>query len=314
MDKNITFSCILIAILIFASADCAKTSLQEKTGIASFLPDPQELKDWKKERPSELYMGEDLFQYINGGAEIYHEYGFVQVLVQDFSSRNGRSVSIEIYEMEAQEAAYGIYTFKSSSSGQAVDFGNEGRLEGYYLNFWRSNFLVTLTGFDEVEETVQGLLLIAESIDKKMSSIQKKEKSQLVHLLPEEGHILSSTKYFKGHLGFFNIYPFSTLDIFKIEEGVRGRYISGHEIFILSYSDAKSSSKQYREAGSHFRNSPRYKKFQETEKAVLFEDKKDKLIMIQPHQNCIIIVSGASSQKDAEKIIKRAAAQIESLL
>jgi hypothetical protein len=280
MHKKLILSIFLIIIFVFSCVCCSKASPPEKTKISSFLPDPDDVRGWKKAPTSELYIGEDLFRYINGGAEIYHEYGFKQVLVQDFSSENGRSVSAEIYEMARPESAYGIYTFKSSTEGHAVILGNEGRFEGYYLNFWRSNFLVTLTGFDEDEETINGLASIAEAIDKRMKTLHKTEKPQLIQLLPEDEHIMPSTKYFLGNLGLFNTYPFSTVDIFKIKEGVRRKYRPGYDVFIINYID-------------------------ELQETACFEDKKGKLIFIKPYRNDIIIILGARSCPDAEKITKK---------
>ena len=43
---------------------------------------PKDIGMWSAEGEPEVYAGDDLFVYINGGAEIYHEYGFVQVAVR----------------------------------------------------------------------------------------------------------------------------------------------------------------------------------------------------------------------------------------
>lgn len=313
MHKYLKCFSLLIVVILFLFACCAKAFPPETTFISSFLPDPADVKGWKKTSAFELYQGENLFEYINGGAEIYHEYGFKQVLVQDFSTDEGRSISVEIFEMTKPEASYGIYTFKSSSEGRAVAFGIEGRLEGYYLNFWRSSFLVTLTGFDEKEETVQGLTLIAKAIDNRMKTLQNVETPRLIHLLPEGELVKPSTKYFLGSLGLFNTYPFSTNDIFKIKEGVRGRYAPGHEIIIITYTDDQAAIERFQEASRHFKQSPRYKNFQLHQNNARFEDKKGKLIFIQPHKNDIIIVLGTHSFTDAEKIAMKAQSRIRDI-
>ena len=72
-----------------------------------------------------------MYEYINGGAEIYHEYGFRQVLMQDFKSRSGKAVSLEIFEMEDAESAYGIYTFKTSLEDERLILGSDAQLSDY---------------------------------------------------------------------------------------------------------------------------------------------------------------------------------------
>jgi len=52
--------------------------------FASYLPEISLLDQWTPDRDPRLYEGEDLFAFINGGAEIYHEYGFERVIVQEY--------------------------------------------------------------------------------------------------------------------------------------------------------------------------------------------------------------------------------------
>ena len=92
--------------------------------------------------------GEDLFLLINGGAEIYHEYGFKQAVVQSYADDQDRSLNLEIYEMLDPAAGYGIFTFKRGKGGRDLELGDEACLQDYYLNVWKGDFLITFVGFD----------------------------------------------------------------------------------------------------------------------------------------------------------------------
>ena len=116
---------------------------------------------WSRDGAPQEFVGEDLYTYIDGGAEIYQEYGFRRMVVQDYRSPAGKSVSLEIFEMETPAAAYGMFTFKRSGQGRIVPLGSGTELEDYYLNFWKGRFLVTLTGFDATTPTIDGLLAVA---------------------------------------------------------------------------------------------------------------------------------------------------------
>ncbi len=95
---------VLVFFLFFSS--CGE-QVPQAISLHALISD-NEIEDWKKQGASDLYRGEDLFHYINGGAEIYHEYGFEQVLVQDYANLNGKSISLEIFEMTTPESAFGI--------------------------------------------------------------------------------------------------------------------------------------------------------------------------------------------------------------
>jgi hypothetical protein len=107
--------------------------------LSRYVPPPSELGDWTVKDGSQAFERDDLFLYINGGAEIYHEYGFVRVLIQDYW-RGEDSISLEIFEMADPAAAFGMFTFKRGPNGETVSVGTDASLEGYYLNFWKGRF------------------------------------------------------------------------------------------------------------------------------------------------------------------------------
>ncbi len=138
--------------------------------LRSLLPAAGDAKGWVKDGEPQEFAGEDLYTYIDGGAEIYQEYGFRRVIVQDYENAAGKSVSLEIFEMETPAAAFGIFTFKRSGQGKSIAVGAGAELEDYYLNFWKGRFLVTLTGFDDSGGTIEGLLAVAGTVDAKIAA------------------------------------------------------------------------------------------------------------------------------------------------
>lgn len=61
-------------------------------------------------RRSDRYEGRALSGYMNGGAELYHEYGFVALSVQEIVMPGGEEITAEVFRMTAPRAAYGIYS------------------------------------------------------------------------------------------------------------------------------------------------------------------------------------------------------------
>ncbi len=117
--------------------------------LSKILPTDDEVKGLKLEQPHETFRGDELFMMINGGADIYYEYGFVQVVRATYAGPDGRRLKMEIYEMESPAAAYGMFTFKRGEKGLKMDIGQEAVLEEYYLNFWKGSLLCTIIGLDD---------------------------------------------------------------------------------------------------------------------------------------------------------------------
>jgi hypothetical protein len=63
------------------------------------------------------FQGKGLYGYIDGGAEVYHEYGFVRLTVTDIECAEGK-LSIELYEMKNPLAAFGIFSINRAQCAE----------------------------------------------------------------------------------------------------------------------------------------------------------------------------------------------------
>lgn len=301
MNRNRRFLAVMV-ILGLSLLVCASDTHSSLTqNLLKFLPSTGEAGEWERDGSPQEYSGDALYEYINGGAEIYHDYGFKQVVVQDFKDRNGNSISLEIFEMEDTESAFGIYTFKTRSEDKKVPLGSDGQLSDYYLNFWKGNLLATITGFDEDEKTIKGLLELARAVDAKI--MISGERPRLVSVLPEEGLFPTSIKYFQGNLGLYNSYPFFTKDVFHLEEGVKGDYEGGYSIYVINSIKSENNQKKFEDVMKHFEESPKYMNGTLIEETLFqVEDRKRKRMFISVYKNCIFIAMGAVHPSSAKRI------------
>jgi hypothetical protein len=247
----------LIALLL-AAAGMVLTAGGGQDELLSVLPADGAVPGWSRDGAPQEFVGEDLYTYIDGGAEIYREYGFRRMVVQDYQNSAGRSVSLEIFEMATPAAAYGIYTFKRSGQGRIVPLGSGTELEDYYLNYWKGRFLVTLTGFDATTPTIDGLLAVAGAVDKKLT--EGAGAPDLVAALPGEGLRPQSVKYLKGLLGLNNIYPFYTARGLAFAEAVKGDYEEGAFLIVLDYGSPEARVKAWAELEAFLQGGDRFKK------------------------------------------------------
>jgi hypothetical protein len=70
-------------------------------------------------KQTQHYEGASLTGYINGGAELYREYGFRTLTVQEVAFRGGEELTIESYRMTDPAAAFGIFSVSRSACGPA---------------------------------------------------------------------------------------------------------------------------------------------------------------------------------------------------
>lgn len=293
----------MILILMGTAILLPACSASPNRDLSRLLPESDMTGAWKPEGDPGSWEGEDLYIYINGGAEIFHEYGFQRVVIQDYKNQEDSSISLEIYEMQDARGAFGIFSFQASDTGEKVDIGQGGQLEDYYLNFWQDRFFITLTGFDQKPQTLTGLKCLAEAVEARFGKREHGIPPALVDRLPQEDLLPTGVKYFRGHLGIYNSYPFCQQDIFHVQEAVKGRYAAGYEIYLVPYKDGTTSRKILLSAKDAFYSSSDYHGAVSAGNGFLLYDKDNTLIRVEPIGTYIVIVTGSMDPAAAGIVI-----------
>jgi hypothetical protein len=292
MKKSLP-AAILLSFCLCRPAIAGSEVPQKQTGLNRLLPRPGEVEGWFPDGEPQTAAGDDLFLLIDGGAAIYHEYGFREAVYQTYSTKDGKSINLEVYEMTGPDAAYGMYTFKTGEGGDPVAVGHEGRLESYFLNFWKGNFLVTLVGLDTDTGTLDGIQKIAGAVDAKLQSPGKPPR--LASILPKDNLQVNGITYLKGNLGLVNQYRFDDKDIFGLKEGVVGRY-DGYSVFLFQYRDPNQARKWCKTAKKHLRRSGRFSGLVEGASRFEMRDGESTRLAVRQYGRWILAVLGGGEE------------------
>jgi len=276
---------------------------EDSRNVTQYLPAGRSPDGWIAQGDGQIARGEDLYQLIDGGAEIFHEYGFEQAVFMSYERKNGdedkRSINLEIYEMESPAGAYGMYTFRSSERGEEVSIGNGGRLEDYYLNFWKGNVFVSVIGFDSDQVTAEGVKAIAAAVETRITPGGK--EPHLVDLLPVEGLKPNGVEYLRGNLALCNNYRLSSGNIFGVKEGVIGVY-KDHRVFLFSYENETESLKWFTRGLNHLKNNPDLSGFARLAEGYTMKDSRGSHLCLESCGKFILMVLG--TEKNALTAMK----------
>jgi hypothetical protein len=231
---------IIAGFLLLSS--CAQNGGPGDLPLSALLPEPSHLEGWAVKDEGQSYGGDQLYLYMDGGAEIYKEYGFSQILAQDYE-KGELSISLEIFKMTSPSAAYGIFSLKRSGRGKIIGIGSEDSLENNYLYLWRGKYFVTISGMQDDNETANGILALAMGITRRIR--EEAALPRLVAALPRQGLIDQSVKYFKGQLGLFNVYPSFTNNVLGVQEAVKGDYSPGYSVLVLLYGSPVEAAERF---------------------------------------------------------------------
>jgi hypothetical protein len=137
--------------------------------IFKLLPPDGTPQGWKRSGEERLFVGSALYRHIDGGAEMYHQYGFDRLAVQDYTD-GSHEVRVEIYKMTDPAGAAAV--FAEISAGTAVQklYGASCTLDDYQVLFQRGSFCVSLTTYEKSAESQAAMAALALKIDAALKS------------------------------------------------------------------------------------------------------------------------------------------------
>lgn len=89
------------------------------------------------------YSDESLYGYIDGGAELYIEYGFDTLFITDIVF-NGAEIKAEVYRMKDTEAAFGIFSVSRFKCSGESDMTEHYCQTQYQLQFCKGCYYVSI--------------------------------------------------------------------------------------------------------------------------------------------------------------------------
>jgi hypothetical protein len=206
-------------------------------GIIGFLWSPAaqaadlkfpSVSGWKQVGEIQTFNPNTLYEYINGGADLYLAYDFEELKVAEYQNSKKASVTVDVYRHRTPTHAFGVYSQERVPGANFIDVGIQGYQERHALNFLSGNTYVKITGYDIEPEDQTTLPAFAKAVAGNLG--EKGAFPSILTAFPAEGKIRNSEKFIaRKFLG----YPFLH-SAFSAEYDVSGR---NFRLFIIEGKD-----------------------------------------------------------------------------
>jgi hypothetical protein len=173
--------------------------------LKKLLPGSKDIAPWQSSNEVDIYKNKQLYDYINGGAEIFYEYGFEAVLVQEYKSGE-KSLVVELYNMADTDAAFGIYSIHRDAKQPKHDIGDDATLFDYHIAFWQDKYYIVIMGYEKSDRAKEALILFAKHIANKI--VNHNTGPAFINRLPQENKLGRSERWLEGVLGVNGVYHF----------------------------------------------------------------------------------------------------------
>lgn len=156
---------------------------------------------WKKSDPIQEFSPENLYDYIDGAADLYLTYDFKDLQVAEYTREDKASVIIEIYRHGSPTAAFGIYSQERLANSDFLDIGVQGYYEEKILNFLAGNYYVKISSSNIAKYDRDILIRFAKETAEKIGG--DRSFPPLLKAFPDEGRIKNAEKFIgKNFLGY----------------------------------------------------------------------------------------------------------------
>jgi len=201
---RVRFGSLLVLTCLFVGLTSLNFSCQknEKSQLAKLVPSQSFAVNWRQDGEPAVYTPDDLFEYINGQAEIYLDYGFQELYTINFIYRNrpDETLTVDVYEMATPLNAFGLYSVLRRPGYNFQKLGDtEAVVASFQVRFAKNSKLVQVSTQSKELSIHNDMVKMASLIEEKIPS---SPAIQELTLLPYEGQIDHTIKYvMKGFLG-----------------------------------------------------------------------------------------------------------------
>lgn len=192
---------ILILLLAFVSGASAQSSLPSD----GFYP------GWKASGPPRIFIEQDLFNHIDGGAELYLEFGFARLRVQSYVNEESE-LAAELYEMTSPLGALGIYLMNAGRETPWEDVPARNSSEDAQVVALKGRFLLKISNFgtNALRPAMAALARMA------LAAVSDEPFADPFAVLPASRRVAGSERLIAGPVGLQPFYTFGEGDILKL--------------------------------------------------------------------------------------------------
>ena len=193
------------------------------------------IKGWEVTIDKTVYGKLNLWEYINGAADLYLSYDFENLHIAEYMNKKDQSVKVEIYKHSSAENAFGIYTAERMIDYNFIDIGVQGYIEPDALNFLTGEYYVKMMSSGMISVEQEALLSMAEEINNALDS--DKKWPDVIDLFPADGKIANSENFIaRDFLGYSFFHSAFTAD-YHVQEKFK--------LFIIKLENEADAQKMF---------------------------------------------------------------------
>jgi len=209
------------------------------------IPEATFAAGWAKAGASRTFTGQDLFNQIDGGAELFLEFGFARLRVQAYA-RGKSELTVNAYEMESAASALGVYLMKMGQEAPFAGIAARNSSEEVQLTILKGRYFVQVDNLGEVAAARVETIALANAF---LAGVAEEAAQTPLDALSAEGRAPGSERLIRGPYGLQPYFTFGEGDILSLGGRIFGALaayktasVSNFYELIVPYPDSAASA------------------------------------------------------------------------
>ncbi len=187
-------------------------ALGQATVAPPAIPDPTFAPGWAKAGPLRTFTGQDLFNQIDGGAELFLEFGFSRLRLQAYA-RSRAELTLNAYEMESPASALGVYLTKMGKESPFAEIAARNSSEEAQLTIVKGRYFVQVDNLGDVRAAKAEAVALANAF---LAGVADESAETPLGLLPAAGKVPGSERLIRGPYALQPYFTFGEGDVLSL--------------------------------------------------------------------------------------------------
>jgi hypothetical protein len=176
------------------------------------IPETTFAAGWAKAGALRTFTGQDLFNQIDGGAELFLEFGFVRLRLQAYA-RGKSELTLNAYEMESAASALGVYLMKMGQEAPFAGIAARNSSEEVQLTIVKGRYFIQVDNLGEVAASRTETVALANAF---LTGVADEPIRAPLDALPAEGKRPGSERLIRGPYGLQPYFTFGEGDVLSL--------------------------------------------------------------------------------------------------
>jgi hypothetical protein len=190
----------------------SRTSTAVEAPAQTIFPGDGFSAGWKKSAPLRTFISQDLFNHIDGGAELFLEFGFARLFVQAYGGGSSE-LTAAVYEMESATSALGVYLMKMGKETPFPEIAARNSSEDAQLTILKGRYFIQIDNFGDTPAPRGTAVSLANAL---LVRLLDEKPGSILDRLPAEKRVPGSERLIRGPYGLQPYFTFGEGDILQL--------------------------------------------------------------------------------------------------